>query len=456
MELTRFTQATRKDRYAHDEQRVNKASPPLLPTESPKTSRDGLEAQEAPSSYQSTITSPASVRPAAPSGKPLMGEHMASRTSSFNGLASMPAALDAATLDAQMSMSAPRMAFLRQPLEETQRYIPEHYYGSFSGFAANNRWITETQAEGQPWDLRTVRFHDRLTGASVTLKCASATEVVAGEVRILTVESAARTVKVWDNMLTCQHTLVHDLDEPINAADPICHLKAAIADDVIVTVLDCFNPSVKVWNAMSGQCEFTFRVNNRTISDADVAVTADAICVSISGFIHVWDRTSQAFRRTINAGANMRRFAVADGIVVTDEGKVLRAWDPQSGQCLHQLTHPGPVNDFVVKQGVVVSAAGNEATIWDLTSGEARLTLAGHFNPINSLALENDIAVTGSSPDVKIWDLTSGRCLNTLDMGSYIDLPGPYGANFLSIANGSLAAGGGSSLKVWRAHSSKL
>jgi WD40 repeat protein len=126
----------------------------------------------------------------------------------------------------------------------------------------------------------------------------------------------------------------------------------------------------------------------------------------------------------------------------TDQ-RVLRHWDPATGQCLRttilDYTH-GPTFS---QDGMLLAEdsfdVGNACTIllWDMTSGRLLHELEGNFGYVRLLVFSNDtkiLASAHSTGTVKVWDTASGECRQTLK-GQL----GPTSAIALS-ENGSMLA----------------
>jgi len=99
-------------------------------------------------------------------------------------------------------------------------------------------------------------------------------------------------------------------------------------------------------------------------------------------------------------------------IATGDKSKVIKIWDPQTGQESKTLTATDSVNSVALSPDDTQVAAGtqdNKVEIWDVASGTLLLTYTGHGAPVTVVAWSPDGKHFASGSDdgtVRIWDPT--------------------------------------------------
>ena len=183
--------------------------------------------------------------------------------------------------------------------------------------------------------------------------------------------------------------------------------------------------TVRVWDALSGECVRELRGHTRGVTS--VALSADGgrvVSGSDDGTVRVWDALSGECVRELRGHTNwVRSVAVsADGgrVVSVSEDGTVRVWDALSGECVRELRGPRGVKGVAVSAdgGRVVSGSEDGTVrVWDALSGESLRELRGHTRAVTSVALSADggRVVSGSyDGTVRVWDALSGECVREL------------------------------------------
>ncbi|KAI2791708.1 Vegetative incompatibility protein HET-E-1 [Penicillium oxalicum] len=119
----------------------------------------------------------------------------------------------------------------------------------------------------------------------------------------------------------------------------------------------------------------------------------------------------------------------------------IKIWDAHTGACLQTLEGHGDwVNSVVFSPDSSHVASGSEdetIKIWDAHTGACLQTLEGHGDWVNSVVFSPTAAASRPvvfSPDssrvasgsldkmIKIWDAHTGACLQTLNVGNYVNI----------------------------------
>ena len=112
------------------------------------------------------------------------------------------------------------------------------------------------------------------------------------------------------------------------------------------------------------------------------------------------------------------------GAVVANNGKTIREWDLETGQC--RITMEGQ-DSFIntvayTPDGRRVVSASNDETIclWDLGTGQCVQIMVGHTDEVRSVCVSPDgrHAVSGGGHDdrtIRLWDLHTSGCLKTIE-----------------------------------------
>jgi WD40 repeat protein len=191
-------------------------------------------------------------------------------------------------------------------------------------------------------------------------------------------------------------------------------------------VATVWNSQLVVWDAESGQRDFTFPgdLSGGTVNRASFSPDNKRVAVAnLDGMPRVWDLDSgtQVFALS---GHKQLCDAIAfspDGsqLATGDQGGTVKIWDAASGQELISLGSGGVIHNLAYSPDGAHLAAANEdgtLTIWDPTAGQETLSLP-RMSGLYSVAFMPDgkrVVSAHQDGTTKIWDAVSGQLLLTL------------------------------------------
>jgi WD40 repeat protein len=230
----------------------------------------------------------------------------------------------------------------------------------------------------------------------------------------------------------------------------------AFSPDGKAVVTGAGDPSVKVWDAVSGKELKTFAgPNGHTGLVLGVAVSPDGRQLATAGadnFARVWDFPSSAPAGSFALGSEGRCVAVsADGSRLAGGGKdgKVRVWNASDGKPLHELSgHAGAVTGLAFSpNGQTLVTAGSDSTLryWNVADGRAVAAFAAHPGPVTGVAFNaggNAVYTTGADGAVRFWAAppTASRSLPPFAEG--------VTAVALSPDGGQVVAGAGKAVRL--------
>ena len=209
--------------------------------------------------------------------------------------------------------------------------------------------------------------------------------------------------------------------------------------------------TLRVWNAVTGECERTLDGHTHTVN-ALVAL-ADGRMVSASGdkTLRVWNAATGECEHTLEGHTDVviSLVKLADGRVVSGSyDKTMRVWNAATGECKHTLEgHTDTVSTLLAADGRVVSGSDDKTLrVWNADTGKYERMLEGHTDLVMSLlALDDGRVVSGSYDNtLRMWNVATGLCLRTLE-GHANGV-----TSLVALADGRVMSGSyDSTLRVW-------
>lgn len=230
----------------------------------------------------------------------------------------------------------------------------------------------------------------------------------------------------------------------------------SITPDGMTAVSASGDGTVRVWDLPSGQCRFTFEVDqhpglrtqqledkilslhrsrslslnvwrrleheNAVFSVTSICITPDgttAIAGCDDGNLHVWNLVTGECRCRLQGHIWVTSVSITpNGTTAVSGGrdKTLRVWDLVTGQCLYQLKgHKDWVTSVSLTPDGTTAISGSEdltLRVWDLPTRQCRRVLEGHAHCITSVNLTPDATTAISASLDKtlgVWNLTTGQ-----------------------------------------------
>ena len=220
------------------------------------------------------------------------------------------------------------------------------------------------------------------------------------------------TVRVWDAVTgQCLQTL--------RGHEDIITCVAVFPDGRVVSGSD--DRILRMWDVTTGKCMQTLQGHKSGISCVTVLPDGQVVSGAWDNTLRVWDgSTGQCLQTFQGHKSGISCVAVLpDGVVSGSRDNTLRVWDGSTGQCLQtfQGHERGITCVAVLSNGRVVSGSYDSTLrVWDPASGQCLQTLQGHELPITCVSvLPNGRVISGSDDGtLRVWDPASGQCLQTL------------------------------------------
>jgi WD40 repeat protein len=216
-----------------------------------------------------------------------------------------------------------------------------------------------------------------------------------------------------------------------------------------------YDRTVRLWNAVSGDCECVFRGHRQHVNGAVQLTSGRFMSWSDDSTIRVWDERGTAISLKHEGVNNVKEIAGQRLMSFADDG-IARFWDAGSGECLGSL--PAICSWLGNDKDGLLLVAGADGQIYAVDPIRFRIArkFIGHSETVKGVApVESSRFLSwadGYSGDhtVRLWDIASGTSLAVFHghsnsvMGSCV-LPDE---RFLSWSSDS-------SLRVWSGRSSE-
>ncbi|KAJ1468064.1 WD40-repeat-containing domain protein, partial [Baffinella frigidus] len=188
--------------------------------------------------------------------------------------------------------------------------------------------------------------------------------------------------------------------------------------------------AVIVWDAQSGNAEHHFLRGFGAWALSFSADGARLASVNSDQSIRVWDATTWALLRTIQASfvASVRLSPTGSRILSSAGGNsLIQFWDVDSGAKIRSIEG----REFAVfsPDGRSIATAGagrnfRDVLLLDAESGALRLRMVGHADNVRSATFSVDdgskLASGSRDGTCKVWDSSTGALLLTINIGSRV------------------------------------
>jgi WD40 repeat protein len=179
--------------------------------------------------------------------------------------------------------------------------------------------------------------------------------------------------------------------------------------------------TVKLWDAMTGQCLATLRCNAGEARG--VAFSPDGLrlaSAAADNTVRLWDAMTGQELATLRGhmGTVTKVVFSADGqrLASASDDRTVRLWDARTGQELATLCgHTEAVKDVAISPGGQrLASASWDSTVklWDARTGQELAVFSGHDGAVHGVVFSADgqrLASAGADQTVKLWDLRTGQ-----------------------------------------------
>lgn len=226
-----------------------------------------------------------------------------------------------------------------------------------------------------------------------------------------------KTVKMWDAVSgNCLVTFQgHDAF--------VCSI--GLSRDGLLLAAGAADGAIKIWDVTTGRVVAEF---SHGAQDAKVAWGADGSCIvsgGADGSVRVWrlPEATEIHSFFPHSRQIFKLLVLGDGdqLVSVSADKTVRICRLSTGECIRVFEgHTGEVNSVALaaNKGQLVSASEDcTLKIWDIESGSCLATLRGHSQIVWRVAVSSDcklIASGAADNTVRLWDLTSSECIQEL------------------------------------------
>ena len=232
-------------------------------------------------------------------------------------------------------------------------------------------------------------------------------------------------VKIWDvETAQCVVTL-HGHEDPVGAV--------VFSPDGRQLFSGSHDGKIKVWNTDTWTCQKTIQTEKGQA--AALAICPDGktlISGHGTGHIELRDLTTEevlsSTARHDFFTCGMDYSAAAQKVFTGSFDQTIRAWNPQSAECIGTFRgHLGEVPKVVcTPDGKILASASHDQTIrlWDTEIGRCLNVLQGHQGQVWDVAISPDgeiLASVSFDRSVRLWEVKTGRLLKTVQ-GSYTAL----------------------------------
>ncbi|MEM6432983.1 MAG: NB-ARC domain-containing protein [Cyanobacteria bacterium P01_D01_bin.115] len=296
------------------------------------------------------------------------------------------------------------------------------YYASVA-ISPNQQFIAVGGTEGDIvlWDFPEMKSHQVLRGHvhwTVWL-------TFSPDGQLLASAGFDHMIKIWDvETHQCVVTL-HGHEVPIGAA--------VFSPDGRQLFSGGHDGQIKVWETDTWACQQTIQTDRGQAIALAISPDGNTL-VSGHGTGHIELRdlaTGEVVASTAHHDAfvwGMDYSAAAQKVFTGSHDQTIRAWDPQSAECLGTFGgHRGEVPRVAcTPDGKILASASHDQTIrlWDTETGRCINVLQGHQGNVWDVAISPDgelLASVSFDRSVRLWEVKTGRLLKTVQ-GSYTAL----------------------------------
>ena len=178
------------------------------------------------------------------------------------------------------------------------------------------------------------------------------------------------------------------------------------------------HPSLRVWDPLSFEEQAPFDIRHDSILAVTFSPDGERV-VSGGSKLRVWDASSHALLKEINAVVSHVAFSRDGSLFAAAQRGGVRLWDGALSKELKTFDVREVMSLAFSPDGRALAASSGRGFVklWDTASGEELATLSGHNGGVFAVAFSPDgraLATGGEDATVKLWSTTSFKELVTL------------------------------------------
>ena len=224
----------------------------------------------------------------------------------------------------------------------------------------------------------------------------------------------------WDQSLRVWNAVTGECERTLYAHKGSVRSLAVLSDERVVSGSgDC---TLRVWNATTGECERTLEGHTNAVTLLVVLCCSCVVSGSDDGTLRVWNAATGTCERIIDAGRDsVLLLAPLDNlrVAIGSFDKKVRIWNVTTGKCEHTMEgHTGVITSLLAldKGRLASGSEDNEVRLWNTATGQCVRTMEGHTSSVKSLVrMGAGRLISGSSDgSLRVWNTDTGGCVRTL------------------------------------------